>query len=423
MRSAVQDRPRRGGGWGSGAARAAYADHVLRVGLTGGIGSGKSAVSELLGRAGAVVVDADLLAREVVAPGSPGLAAVVEVFGPEVLLADGSLDRPALGAKAFADDGARHALNAVLHPRIARRTQELVAAAEAAGAALLVHDAPLLVEHGLGPDYHLVVVVDAPVELRLSRLAGRGLTREQARARMAAQADDAARRAAADVWVGNAGTRQELAELVRSLHTGRLVPYAENLRARRPAQRGPVALVEPRDRWAADGARLVARLQKLCPGAVVEHTGSTAVPGLAAKDVVDLQVEVQDWGAVEAAEGPLGRGGFVRRADVTTDPVRPELDARPAAWRKHLHRSCDPGRPANVHVRVAGSTGARAQLAFRDLLRTDRAVRDAYAERKRVLAALHPDDVDAYAEGKTGFVVPLLGAGGELSQAARTVEQ
>ncbi len=385
-----------------------YVPCVLHVGLTGGIGSGKSAVSTLLAHAGAGVVDADGIAREVVAPGSEGLEAVVTAFGAQVLQPDGALDRPALGARVFSDEQALARLNRIIHPLVGRRTRELVAAAELAGVGVLVHDVPLLVESGLGPGYHLVVVVDAPVPLRLERLVERGLPQEHAEARMAAQAGDAERRAAADAWLDNGGSREDLRRQVEQLWERRLLRYAENLRERRAAPRGPVELLPPQDRWAADGERLTARLRHLCPGAEVHHVGSTAVPGLTAKDVVDLQVEVADWDAVVALEVPLTEGGFPRRPDIMSDPVRPELDPHPGAWRKHVHRSADPGRAANVHVRVAGSAGARAQRAFCDRLRADPSARDAYAALKARLAAQHPDDVDAYAEAKTGFVVSLL---------------
>ncbi len=380
---------------------------VLSVGLTGGIGSGKSAVSALLAGCGAVVVDADLVAREVLAPGTDGLVRVVSEFGPEVLAPDGSLDRPALGARVFADDGARRRLNAIVHPLIGERTLALMSEAQRAGARVLVHDVPLLVESGLGPGYHLVVVVDAPVDLRLTRLAERGLPQEQAQSRMAAQAGDAQRRAAADAWIDNAGSRADLEGLVRVLWDRRLVPFDENLSQGRPAGRGPVRLVEPQERWVADGERLVARLRHLSGGADVEHVGSTAVPGLPAKDVVDLQVTVVDWAAVEALEPALSSGGFPRRQDVNGDPVRPELDPDPAAWRKHMHLSADPGRAANVHVRVAGSTAARASVAFRDRMCADAQAREDYAALKRRLAERHGDDVDAYSEGKSDLVVRL----------------
>lgn len=387
-----------------------YRGPVITVGLTGGIGSGKTAVSRLLAERGAVVIDADRVAREVVEPGTPGLARVVEAFGEDVVRADGSLDRPVLAGLIFGNDAARNRLDAIVHPLIGERTRALVAQAAREGTQLLVHDLPLLVEAGLGPAYHLVVVVDAPVVLRLARLAGRGLPQEQSRARMAAQADDAQRRAAADVWLDNGGSRQALAARVRRLHDDRLVPYARNLAERRSARRGPVKLVAPREQWPADGARLVTRLRQLCPGADVHHLGSTAVAGLAAEDVIDLQVEVASWPDVEALEDPLATGGFPRRQEVDSDPVLPELDPDPdpVQWRRHLHRSADPGRAASVQVRVAGTSGARAAVTFRDLLRADPQLRQAYAAGKHRLAERNPGDVNAYARGKSGLIVGFL---------------
>ncbi len=211
---------------------------MLRIGLTGGTGSGKSTVASRLAERGAVVVDADALAREVVAPGTDGLAAVVEEFGAQVLGPDGALDRAALAAIVFADEGRRRALEAITHPLIGRRTAQIVAAAPAD--ALLVHDVPLLVEKRMGAGYHLVVVVDAPVETRVGRLVGRGLPEDDARRRIASQAADADRRAAADVWLDNAGTPQDLERAVDRLREERLLPFRDNLLAGRAADEGPV---------------------------------------------------------------------------------------------------------------------------------------------------------------------------------------
>ena len=177
---------------------------MITVGLTGGIGSGKSTVAELLTSYGAVVVDADVLAREAVAPGTPGLARVVEEFGPGVLAADGSLDRSRLASLVFGNPERLAALNAIVHPYVAARRAELTEAAAAAHAdAVVVFDVPLLVENGL-TDYDVVVVVDASAETQLRRLVDvRGMDESQARARMAAQAGREERRAVADVVIDN----------------------------------------------------------------------------------------------------------------------------------------------------------------------------------------------------------------------------
>lgn len=185
------------------------------MGLTGGVGSGKSTVAAMLAARGAFVIDADAIAREVVAPGSEGLEALVAAFGTGVLAEDGSLDRPALAALAFRDEQAREQLNAITHPRIAARTAELMA-----GAALgqvLVHDVPLLVELALMPAYDVVVVVDASDATRIRRLESRGMSRDEAERRMAAQATREERLAAADVVVDNEGDLEDLGRQVDQL--------------------------------------------------------------------------------------------------------------------------------------------------------------------------------------------------------------
>ncbi len=195
---------------------------MLRVGLTGGAGAGKSTVAARLRELGAVVIDADALAREVLEPGSDGLRQVVAAFGEQVLRPDGSLDRAALAAVVFADPERRRELEAITHPRIAARTSERLAAAPAD--AVVVHDVPLLVEKALAPAYDLVVVVDAPVERRVERLVGRGLAEADARARIAAQATRAEREAVADVWLDNDGSVADLVAAVDVLWRERLAP-------------------------------------------------------------------------------------------------------------------------------------------------------------------------------------------------------
>ncbi|WP_369215209.1 dephospho-CoA kinase, partial [Streptomyces flavofungini] len=171
---------------------------MLKVGLTGGIGAGKSEVSRLLVASGAVLIDADKIAREVVAPGTPGLAAVVEAFGEEVLAPDGSLDRPRLGSIVFADADRLAVLNSIVHPLVGARSAELERSA--AEDAVVVHDVPLLTENGLAPLYDLVVVVDASPATQLDRLVRlRGMSEEDARARMAAQATREKRLEIADI--------------------------------------------------------------------------------------------------------------------------------------------------------------------------------------------------------------------------------
>ncbi|MFD6424497.1 dephospho-CoA kinase [Streptomyces sp. NPDC060198] len=189
---------------------------MLKVGLTGGIGAGKSEVSRLLVQYGAVLIDADRLAREVVAPETPGLAAVVREFGTGVLHEDGSLNRPALGAIVFGDSDRLAALNAIVHPLVRDRTAELERAA--GPGSVVVNDVPLLAENGLAPLYDLVIVVDATPATQLDRLVRlRGMTEADARARMAAQATREERLAIAGLVVDNDGPLEDLEPQVRKV--------------------------------------------------------------------------------------------------------------------------------------------------------------------------------------------------------------
>ena len=189
---------------------------MYRVGLTGGIGAGKSEVSKRLAAHGAVVIDADAIARQVVEPGTPGLARVVEAFGPEVLLPDGRLDRPRLGDIVFADPDLRTRLNAIVHPLVGARMRELEESASPGS--IVVHDVPLIAENNMAGAYDLVVVVDVPPRLQLDRLVRhRDLTREQARARMAAQASREQRLGIAGIVVDNSGSLAELDRQVGDL--------------------------------------------------------------------------------------------------------------------------------------------------------------------------------------------------------------
>lgn len=204
---------------------------MLKVGLTGGIGAGKSEVSRLLVSHGGVLIDADRIAREVVAPGTPGLAAVVEAFGEDVLAPDGSLDRPKLGSIVFADPEKLAVLNEIVHPLVGRRSRELETAA--ADDSVVIHDVPLLAENSLAALYDLVIVVDASPETQLDRLVRlRGMTEDDARARMAAQATREKRLAIADIVIDNDVPLEALerrvqdvwAELVRRAHAPQQPP-------------------------------------------------------------------------------------------------------------------------------------------------------------------------------------------------------
>ncbi|MFG1813110.1 dephospho-CoA kinase [Kribbella sp. NPDC049174] len=192
---------------------------MLRVGLTGGIGSGKSAVSSRLAKRGAVVIDSDVLAREVVAKGTDGLAEVVDAFGDGVLTADGELDRPAVGRIVFGDETARRKLEAIIHPRVRARAAEIEAAAPAD--AVVVHDIPLLVETGQADKFDVALVVDTPVDVQVERLTTqRGMTEAEAKQRIASQASREDRLAVADLVVDNSGTLDDLDRRIDEVWAG-----------------------------------------------------------------------------------------------------------------------------------------------------------------------------------------------------------
>jgi len=202
---------------------------MVRIGLTGGIACGKTLVSGELAALGAVVIDADLLARQVVQPGSVGLAEVVHCFGSSVLMADGSLDRAALGELIFADAGARADLNAIVHPRVRTEAQRLEEASPPDS--VVVHVIPLLVETGQQGNFDAVLVVDIPEDVQLRRLVQRnGLTSDEARARMAAQVSRAERLTAATYLIDNSGAAEETRESVRDLWHGPLTQLRQDRR-------------------------------------------------------------------------------------------------------------------------------------------------------------------------------------------------
>ena len=357
------------------------------MGLTGGIGAGKSEVAGRLAGHGAVVIDADRLARAVVAPGTDGFREVVAAFGDVVVDPAGGLDRAALARAVFDDEPARRRLEAIIHPRVRARTAELTAAAPAG--AIVVNDVPLLVESGLAPSYHLVVVVEAGEATRVARLVrDRGMTEGQARARIRSQTSDADRRAAADVLLTNDGARAELHAAVDALWRDRLVGYEANLRLGRLVPRPERLRVADHDpSWPAQYARVAARIAHAAGGRRVDHVGSTAVPGLPAKDVLDLQLTVTDLATADELAGPLTRAGFPRAPGTWWDTPKPGAAGPGEVWPKRLHGGADPGRVVHLHVRAAGSPGWRVSLLLRDWLRADPAARAEYAALKRRLAA------------------------------------
>jgi dephospho-CoA kinase len=364
---------------------------MLSVGLTGGIGSGKSTVAQRFAELGAVVIDADQLAREVVAVDSTGLAAIRERFGDAVVAADGSLDRGALGEIVFADARARKDLEAITHPLIGARTRLLVQAA--APERIVVYDVPLLVEMDQVANYHLTVVVGADEDIRMARLTGeRGFTKADARARIAAQAGDRARRAAADAWLDNSGTVGGLLAQVDALWQDRIVGFNDNLMTGSPSHRRDIPTLVPYDdSWPLAAARLIARITVVLgdQAVAVGHIGSTSVPGLAAKDVIDLQIAVRRLSDADAPEfvKALADKGFPRsggEGNNSDDTLPWTGDA--SSWGKRLHGSADPGRVVQVHVREHGSPGWELNLLLRDWLIANPTERDEDDDLKRVLA-------------------------------------
>ncbi len=380
---------------------------MLRVGLTGGIGSGKSTVAQRFRELGALVIDADHVAREVVAVGSAGLAAIRRHFGDAVIAVDGSLDRAALGEVVFADAQARQDLEAITHPLIGARTQVLVEAA--APEQVVVHDVPLLTELDMAAHYHLTVVVGADEQVRMARLTGgRGFTEPDARARIAAQATDGQRRANADAWLDNNGSMQDLLAEVDALWRDRIVGFNNNL-STGSRSRGPdtPTLVAYDNSWPSAAVRLIGRITAVLGGSAVavEHIGSTSVPGLVAKDVIDLQVGVRRLSDADAPEfvKALADKGFPRWDGNDEDTVHPWAPD-PSSWRKRFHGSADPGRIVHVHVREIDGPGWRYALLFRDWLRAEGDERDAYAGHKRRLAQSSATTTDYAAAKEPWFV-------------------
>ncbi|BBY76920.1 dephospho-CoA kinase [Mycolicibacterium parafortuitum] len=381
---------------------------MLRIGLTGGIGAGKSTVSATFSDLGAVVVDGDVIAREVVEPGTPGLAKLVDAFGDEILLPDGALNRPALAAIAFSDDEKRATLNGIVHPLVAHRRSELIAAAH--DDAVIVEDIPLLVESQMAPMFPLVIIVHADAELRVRRLIEyRNFSEEDARARIAAQATEEQRRAVADVWLDNSGSAGELVEKARALWHERIQPFAHNLKAGQPAPAKP-HIVPPDPQWAAQAQRILARLRTACGHRAVrvDHIGSTAVPDLDAKDVIDIQVTVASLQVADELADAMSAAGYVQ-VPITADVAKPDARSTVAGfdhvtddshWQKRLFCSADPGRPTNVHVRVDGWPGQQFALLFVDWVTANPEVRAEYLALKRRVSAQEHATTGAYADAK-----------------------
>jgi dephospho-CoA kinase len=385
---------------------------MLRIGLTGGIGAGKSALSATFAECGGIIVDGDVIAREVVQPGTEGLASLVEAFGDGILLPDGSLDRPALAAKAFRDDDARGVLNGIVHPLVAKRRAEIIAAVSED--AVVVEDIPLLVESGMAPLFPLVVVVHADVELRVRWLVEqRGMSEEDARARIAAQADDEQRRAVADIWLDNSDGQADLVQRARDVWHNRILPFAHNL-TQRQIVRAPARLVPADPTWPDQARRIVARLKTACGHKAlrVDHIGSTAVPespDFQAKDVIDIQITVESLAVADELAESLLSAGYPRIERIEEDVAK--FDARSTVvgydhsedatlWRKRIHASADPGRPTNVHIRVDGWPNQQFALLFVDWLAANPDVRADYLAVKRGAEKQGKGDTALYVAAK-----------------------
>jgi dephospho-CoA kinase len=385
---------------------------VLRIGLSGGIGAGKSTVSSTFSGLGGIVVDGDVIAREVVEPGTEGLAKLVDAFGEDILHDDGpqagALNRPALAAIAFSDEDKRQTLNGIVHPLVAHRRSELIAAA--ADDAVIIEDIPLLVESGMAPMFPLVVIVHADEDLRVKRLIEhRGFSEQDARARIAAQATEEQRRAVADVWLDNSGSAGELVEKARALWHERILPFAHNLDNGQPAESAPI-LVSYDETWPDQARRILARLNTTCGHRAVriDHIGSTAITGMDAKDVIDVQVTVASLEDADELGDALFTAGYVSRpfrTDVRKPDARSTVGAfdhtnDEALWHKRVHCSADPGRPTNVHLRVDGWPGQQFALLFVDWLRANPGAQADYLALKRRVAGETQPSTGAYADAK-----------------------
>lgn len=387
---------------------------MLRIGLTGGIGAGKSALSATFSQCGGIIVDGDVIAREVVEPGTEGLASLVDAFGEDILLPDGALDRPALAAKAFADDDERKKLNGIVHPLVAKRRSEIIAAV--AEDSVVVEDIPLLVESGMAPLFPLVVIVHADAELRVRRLVEqRGMSEDDAHARIAAQATDEQRRAVADIWLDNSGSPDALVQRARDVWNNRILPFSHNLTQRRIV-RAPGRLAPVDQTWSDQAQRIVNRLQTACGHRAlrVDHIGSTAIPEYDAKDVIDIQVTVESLAVADELVEPLLAAGYPRLESITEDSAK--TDARstvgrydhsndPALWHKRFHGSADPGRPTHVHIRVDGWPNQQFGLLFVDWLKANPDARAAYLSVKQAAEKQADGETATYIEAKEPWML------------------
>ncbi|GAA4285456.1 dephospho-CoA kinase [Brevibacterium daeguense] len=342
---------------------------MLRIGLTGGIGAGKSTVAQLFRDHGAAVIDADVIAREVVEPGSPALSQLAEAFGVDVVAPDGTLQRTRLAEIAFADPDSTARLNGIMHPAIRQRTEYWYE--RYADRQVVVHDVPLLVENGMSRIYHLAVLVDVSAETRIERLTtSRGMDEADARRRIAAQASDQQRYEACDVVLDNHGSPADLAAAFEQVWSGRISPFAENLDGRCPAAAGGCGLPEHPVSAVHRAGRTRERIEtwlrlggceqvpvELLPAAPApdrsvrgsaEPTGAEQAPGAEAPTVICVRAERDQLPAVQ---GALSAAGFpaADRSASGADPAPGDSGHRAEGAE---HRSADPCNPARVLVTV-----------------------------------------------------------------------
>ena len=387
---------------------------MFRIGLSGGIGAGKSTVSSTFQSYGGIIVDGDVIAREVVAPGTEGLASLTAAFGEDILLPDGALNRPALAAVAFSDEEKLATLNSIVHPLVGKRRAELIDGAPVGS--VVVEDIPLLVESQMAPMFPLVVIVHADEEVRVARLIEyRGFSEDDARARIKAQATVEQRQAVADVWLDNSGNADDLAAKARVLWEERILPFARNVQAGVSATVAPqVVAYDPT--WPDQANRIVARLNTACGHRAVrvDHIGSTAVQGLDGKDVIDVQVTVTSLDVAEELTDLLRASGYPQNTDITGDVARDDARSTVAEfdhsddtslWQKHFHASGDPGRPTHVHIRVDGWPGQQFALLFPAWIAANPDERAAYAALKRDVPADAPATGGDYADAKEPWLV------------------
>ncbi|TYC98704.1 dephospho-CoA kinase [Arthrobacter echini] len=321
---------------------------MLRIGLTGGIAAGKSVVARHFRDLGAVLVDADVLARAALEPGSEGLHEVVAAFGASVLGADGGLDRAMLGRLVFADDRAREQLNGIVHPRVRSAAAQLIAAAPQD--AIVVEDIPLLVETGQAPRFHLVVVVDAPDEERVARMVEqRSMGRSDALQRIAAQASREERLREADAVLVNDAALDDLLAATRALWHGRVVPFRDNLAAPRPAVLPP-STTEGLAGTSALGRRIVAKLEASLPEGTALPAVLDEAVRTASDDVAATSIRLPLRRASKSAQVSLAlaAAGFPRAADRDHPGAGPEA----------VHRSADPALDVAILVAAPHAGGA-----------------------------------------------------------------